>query len=72
MSMTVQGHLGTIVLLLTLSETAERLRKSDAQLRWMIHNGSAPKSALIGGRRMFRASDIDAYIENAFSDSEVA
>lgn len=52
--------------LLTLAETAELLRKSEAQLRWMIHAGTAPKSAKIGGRRMFRSSDIEAYIDAAF------
>lgn len=52
--------------LLTVKEVAEMLRKSEAQLRWMIHTGSAPKSAMIGGRRMFRQSDIDDYIEEAF------
>jgi excisionase family DNA binding protein len=59
------------ITLLTLTETAQRLRKSDSQLRWMIHNGSAPKSALIGGRRMFRESDIEAFIAEAF-DTAVA
>lgn len=54
--------------LLTIKEVAEMLRKSDAQLRWMIHTGTAPKSALIGGRRMFRMSDVEAYIEEAFSE----
>ena len=56
--------------LLTLSEAADRLRKSEAQLRWMLHKGAAPRSALIGGRRMFRASDVAAYIEAAFDASE--
>lgn len=55
--------------LLTLSEAAERLRKSDSQLRWMIHNGTAPRSAKIGGRRMFRESDIADYINQAFEDA---
>ena len=55
-----------IATLLTLSETAKQLRKSDAQLRWMIHAGTAPKSAKIGGRRMFRASDVEDYINAAF------
>lgn len=54
--------------LLTLEEVAERLRKSDAQLRWMIHKCTAPKSGLIGGRRMFREEDVDAYIEEAFAE----
>lgn len=53
--------------LLTLEETAALLRKSPAQLRWMIHNSTAPKSAKIGGRRMFRDVDIDAYIVAAFA-----
>lgn len=58
-----------IVTLLTLTEVAERLRKSPAQLRWMIHNGTAPKSALIASRRMFRESDIEDYINQAFEDA---
>lgn len=52
--------------LLTLAEVAERLRKSEAQLRWMIHSGTAPKSAKIGGRRVFRESDVENYINEAF------
>lgn len=55
-----------VAMLLTLAETAERLRKTDSQLRWMIHSGTAPKSALIGGRRMFRESDLEEYINQAF------
>ncbi|MCS5715106.1 helix-turn-helix domain-containing protein [Herbiconiux sp. CPCC 205716] len=53
--------------LLTLAEAAERLRKSEAQIRWMIHRGTAPGSALIGGRRMFREDQIDAWIEAQFA-----
>lgn len=59
----------TLTALLTLPEVAERLRKSEAQLRWMIHQGTAPKSALIGGRRMFREHDVDAFIAAAFEES---
>ncbi|MEQ4520448.1 helix-turn-helix domain-containing protein [Pseudarthrobacter sp. B907] len=55
--------------LLTLPEAAERLRKSEAQLRWMIHSGTAPRSAKIGGRRVFRESDIEDYINQAFADA---
>ena len=57
------------IILWTLTETAEALRKTPSQLRWMIHQGSAPRSALIGGRRMFREADVSAYIEAAFSQS---
>ncbi len=62
------AQLAVAISLLTVKEVAEMLRKSDAQLRWMIHSGTAPKSALIGGRRMFRLSDVEAYVEEAFSD----
>lgn len=55
--------------LLTLAEAAERLRKSEAQLRWMIHSGTAPNSALIGGRRMFRESDVAEFIDRAFAEA---
>jgi len=51
----------------TLDETAKALRKSPAQLRWMLHNGTAPKSAKIGGRRMFRQADVEQFIEAAFA-----
>lgn len=52
--------------LLTLEEVAKMLRKSPAGLRWQIHAGTAPKSALVGGRRMFRDVDVEAYIAEAF------
>jgi predicted DNA-binding transcriptional regulator AlpA len=55
--------------LLTLAETAERLRKSESQLRWMLSRGKAPKSALIGGRRMFRVSDVETFIALAFDSA---
>jgi len=57
----------TVIALWTLTETAEALRKTPAQLRWMMHNGSAPKSALIGGRRMFRAKDVEAFVDEQFA-----
>jgi len=55
--------------LLTLSETAERLRKTESQLRWLITQRKAPASALIGGRRMFRESDIERFIDEAFESA---
>jgi predicted DNA-binding transcriptional regulator AlpA len=53
--------------LLTLAETAARLRKSEAQMRWMRHRKIGPKSALLGGRVMFREEDIDAWVEEQFA-----
>lgn len=53
--------------LMTKQETAEALRKTPKQLDWMLYAGTAPKSALIGGRRMFRAADVEAWIEEQFA-----
>ena len=56
--------------LLMLSEVAEMLRKSDSQLRWMIHTNTAPPSALIGNRRMFREKDVLEWINAQFEKGE--
>lgn len=55
--------------LLTVREAAEMLRRSEAQLRWLIHTGNAPRSARIGGRRMFREADVLAWIDAAFEEA---
>ena len=62
------AQLAVAISLLTLKETAAMLRMSEASLRWHLHTGTAPKSALIGGRRMFRLSDVEEYIREAFDD----
>lgn len=51
----------------TLPQTAAYLGKSVKQLEWMIYAGTAPRSAKIGGRRMFRRADVEAFVEAAFS-----
>lgn len=56
----------TIPKLLTIEEVAELLRKSPAQIRWMVHNGTAPKSGKLGGRRVFREADVLEWINAAF------
>lgn len=57
--------------LITLDEAAEYLRKTPAQLRWMRHAGTGPKSAKIGGRVMYRQKDVDDWIDAQF-DAEAA
>lgn len=64
--MRVTAHQPNRPELLTLEEAAEILRKTPAQMRWMRFNGTGPKSALIGGRVMYRMSDISAFIADAF------
>lgn len=55
--------------ILFIGEVADRLRRTPAQLRWMIHSGTAPKSAMIAGRRCWRESDVEKYIADAFADA---
>jgi predicted DNA-binding transcriptional regulator AlpA len=55
--------------LLTIDEVAEMLRKSPAQLRWMRHNGTGPKSAKLGGRVMYREQDVIDWVNAAFAES---
>lgn len=52
--------------LLFVEEVAEIIRRSPASLRFMIHAGTAPRSAKLAGRRMFRESDVMAWIEEQF------
>jgi len=52
--------------LLTVEEVAAMLRRTPAALRYQIHMGTAPKSAIIMGRRMFRREDVEAHIAAAF------
>ncbi|WP_018769259.1 helix-turn-helix transcriptional regulator [Arthrobacter sp. 162MFSha1.1] len=56
--------------LMTLEEVAEMLRKSPAQLRWMRHSGTGPKSAKVGGRVMFRRADVIAWVDAQFAEAE--
>lgn len=55
--------------ILFIDEVADRLRRTPAQLRWMLHTGAAPRSAMIGGRRCWRESDVETFIADAFADS---
>ena len=56
--------------LLTLTEVAEMLRKTPAQMRWMRHNGTGPKCAKLGGRVMYREQDVLDWINEAFGDTK--
>lgn len=57
--------------IVTLNEAATYLRKSPAQMRWMRHTGAGPKSALLGGRVVYRAQDLVDWVEAAF-ETDVA
>ena len=53
--------------LITKAEFAEIIRKDEKAVDWMLYKGNAPKSAIISGRRMFRAADVEAWIEEQFA-----
>lgn len=57
--------------LLTLDDVAERLRRSPAQLRWMRHNNTGPRSAKVAGRVMYREDDLNEWIEAQFAADAV-
>lgn len=52
--------------LMTKAEFGQLVHKTAKQVDWMLYTGNAPKSALIGGRRMFRESDVVAWIDEQF------
>lgn len=58
--------------LMTLPEVAQYLRKTEKQLRWMRHTRTGPKSALIGGRVMYRKRDVDAWLDEQFENDPTA
>jgi DNA-binding transcriptional MerR regulator len=58
--------------LLTQAEVAERLRPPVATLRFWRHKGTGPRSANVGGRVLYRQSDVEAWLEKQFSPSETA
>lgn len=55
--------------LLFVEPVAAMLGRTPAQLRWMITQGTAPRSAVIAGRRCFRIEDVEKFIEDAFADA---
>lgn len=54
------------VKLLTATEVADRLRITESQLAWQVQAKRAPRHAIIAGRRMWRESDVESFITEAF------
>lgn len=59
-----------VPVLLTLEEAAKIVRKSNAQMRWMRHNGTGPRSAKLSGRIVYRRQDVLNWIDAAFADED--
>jgi DNA-binding transcriptional MerR regulator len=58
--------------LLTQAEVAERLRRPVATLRFWRHKGTGPKSANVGGRVLYRESDVEQWISAKFELADVS
>lgn len=52
---------------LLIPEVAERLKRSEAAVRWLIFDGQL-KAGKLAGRRVIREFDLEAFIDAAFED----
>ena len=66
--MSITAAQATIISLLTVDEVAERLRRTPTSVRHLIASNQL-KSGRVGGRRMVRESDLNAFVEAAFSEA---
>ena len=56
------------VILLTVDEVAERLRRTPTSVRHLIASEQL-RSGRVGGRRMVRESDLNEFINAAFTEA---
>lgn len=54
--------------LFTVDEVAERLRRTPTSVRHLLASGQL-KSGKVGGRRMIRSTDLDAFVLAAFNEA---
>ncbi|MDH5151817.1 helix-turn-helix transcriptional regulator [Kocuria palustris] len=52
--------------LIYVEEVAQILRRTPSAVRFMVHAGTAPPSAKIGGRRMWKESEVYAWLDEQF------
>lgn len=56
--------------LLTVEEAAEYSNRTPGTFRYLLSTGKGPKSGKVGGRRMIRVSDLEAWINAAFEEAK--
>jgi predicted DNA-binding transcriptional regulator AlpA len=54
--------------LLTTDEVAALTRKSPATIRWLKATGQGPRCGKLGRRVVYRRTDVEAWIDAAFTD----
>lgn len=52
--------------LMTLAEVAEATRRPLATLRYWRHRGEGPRSFKLGGRLVYRETDVAAWLEEQY------
>lgn len=57
--------------LLLLPEVAERLRKTEPAVRWMVHEKQIVAPAKIGGRLVWDEEDLEEWITEQFEKEVV-
>jgi len=53
--------------LLTIEDVAERLGRPVATLRFWRHQSTGPKSFRLGGRVVYKAADVESWIEASYA-----
>jgi len=61
---TLAKEVGVMRELLTVEETAERLRVSVPTVRWLRQEGKLPKAYKVGRRVLWDPQDLDAWLED--------
>lgn len=54
--------------LMTVDEVADETRRTVASVRWLIHTKQL-KSGKVGGRRLVRREDLEAFIDAGFEEA---
>lgn len=54
--------------LMTVDEVADETRRTVASVRWLIHSKQL-KSGKVGGRRLVRREDLEAFINAGFEEA---
>lgn len=58
------------ITLLTVDEVAQRLNRPVTTVKYWLQTGEGPKSFKLGRRRMFRASVVEAWLEEQIAKSD--
>lgn len=58
--------------LLFVPDVADRLRKSEQAIRWLVHTRQIVAPAKIGGRLVWREADLEEWLDRQFETTEAS